>query len=439
MPKFSKINLHKNIQIYRFDFLVTRWKVKANFGQNCEGFPTLCSCCSKCSLQSSKFSSNLTFILFQELQARLRTVKQYITSDYRWHVSRANHVADHCITLALSDPKLKQFAEVCGHDHKEGCELCFETERVMEDMEQITADGQYPSCEVKSEVVHDFQRSRTKVMEWKCHVLRTVNQETAKKDILSNMGSEEVLIVMDWAMKFIPWFDREKQSDYYGKKGINWNVSIAIFGSSSPVTQCYVHLLNSVPQGWFAVASILEHLLHTIKEQRPSVKVAYLRSDNAACYHCGPLLSVLHGISDRTGIAIRRYDFSEAQSGKDICDRRTAPLKIHAKRYGHEGHNISTAEELKEALESHGGVANTKVYVVDVDFSMQQLRKCAIPNVNNMNNFLLTEDGIRMWQAYQVGEGHFISKPEMQKLSNSEQGQTGLIVSYFWSCLTIWI
>ena len=65
-------------------------------------------------------------------------------------------------------------------------------------------------------------------------------------------------------MKFLPWKDREKQTDFYGKRGINWHVSVVLSldDRSQISTDCHVHLFNSVPQGWFAVASILENLLY---------------------------------------------------------------------------------------------------------------------------------------------------------------------------------
>lgn len=34
-------------------------------------------------------------------------------------------------------------------------------------------------------------------------------------------------------------------------------------------------------------------------------------------------------------------------------------MKIHAKRYGNEGHDITTARELKIALENYGGIKDT--------------------------------------------------------------------------------
>ena len=63
----------------------------------------------------------------------------------------------------------------------------------------------------------------------------------------------------------------------------------------------YAHIFDSVKQDWFAVASVLENLLSTLKKQLPKIKTVFLRSDNAGCYHCGNLWLALHGISERTG------------------------------------------------------------------------------------------------------------------------------------------
>ena len=78
--------------------------------------------------------------------------------------------------------------------------------------------------------------------------------------------------------------------------------------------ECFVHLSDNCEQNSFAVASIIEHLLETIKKETPEIKNAYLRSDNAGCYHSGSLLLSLPSIAQRTRITVLRYDFSEPQS-----------------------------------------------------------------------------------------------------------------------------
>jgi hypothetical protein len=91
-----------------------------------------------------------------------------------------------------------------------------------------------------------------------------------------------------------------------------------------------VHILEKCTPDWFSVASTLEHLFQTIKEENPELERVFVRSDNAGCYHNAPLTLSLPGIAKRSKMQIIRYDFSEAQAGKDACDRKIAPMKAHS-------------------------------------------------------------------------------------------------------------
>ena len=46
-------------------------------------------------------------------------------------------------------------------------------------------------------------------MDWKSHIVRATNQEKAKINILDNLTERQVLVVMDWAMKWLPRSYRE--------------------------------------------------------------------------------------------------------------------------------------------------------------------------------------------------------------------------------------
>ena len=89
-------------------------------------------------------------------------------------------------------------------------------------------------------------------------------------------------------------------------------------------TRTFIHLFDECNQNWFSVASIIEDALTTIKWQEPRLNEAFLRSDNTSCYHCAILLLSLPSLGQRVGVCIVRYDFTEAQAGKDLCDRPDA-------------------------------------------------------------------------------------------------------------------
>ena len=69
--------------------------------------------------------------------------------------------------------------------------------------------------------------------EWKAHILRAAHQDAAKSDIIDHFTSYQVLLIMDWAMKFLPTSFRETQRDWFGKKGKSWHVTVAITKSNS--------------------------------------------------------------------------------------------------------------------------------------------------------------------------------------------------------------
>ena len=84
-------------------------------------------------------------------------------------------------------------------------------------------------------------------------------------------------------------------------------------------------------------------------------KVHYI-SDNVGCCHCSTTLLATLGVSHATGIQIETVNFTEAQGGKGACDQKAVSIKKHVQIYGYEGHNVKSPEQLKQAVESHGGI-----------------------------------------------------------------------------------
>lgn len=147
--------------------------------------------------------------------------------------------------------------------------------------------------------------------------------------LTSRFDESSVRIVADWAMKFEQTNFREKQSDWYGKRGLSWHVSSVISKDSSTdtvVVTTYAHLFDSCTQDWFAVAPIIENLPSTIKSDFPLVNKANLRSDEAGCYHNNLFIASLADIGKRVGISVQSYNFSEPQQRH--LRKNYQPLKI---------------------------------------------------------------------------------------------------------------
>ena len=48
---------------------------------------------------------------------------------------------------------------------------------------------------------------------------------------------------------------------------------------------------------------------------------------------CNHLIAAVKDIGDRVGITVARYDFSEPQQGKDVCDRVLGPMKAAIRKH----------------------------------------------------------------------------------------------------------
>ncbi|XP_044173523.1 uncharacterized protein LOC114968109 [Acropora millepora] len=125
----------------------------------------------------------------------------------------------------------------------------------------------------QEDILYDFVKAKQSILDWKAHILRSCNQEKAKQDLLQNLTTSEAIVTMDWAMKFQQMNFREKQSEWFGKRGLSWQISSVIFkdeNSKEIEVQSYAHLFDSCTQDWYAVVSILEDLLFKFKSTHPS-------------------------------------------------------------------------------------------------------------------------------------------------------------------------
>lgn len=142
-------------------------------------------------------------------------------------------------------------------------------------------------------------------------------------------------------MKFLPQRYCESQTDWFGKRGISWHISVVfchVLGELQ--SQGFIHIVQSCNQGSAAVVTIMQH---------PNITKAFFCQDNAGCYHTAPTLHACPSTQGSTGINVTGVDFSDPQGGKGAADRMAAAAKSHIRKYINEGH-VTNAEQMKDAL-----------------------------------------------------------------------------------------
>ena len=320
----------------------------------------------------------------------------------------SSSIADHCRTYALSDSTDPDFQACCSHPHNESCTQCCQLQEVLTTLE---SECSHALCndEDKEDMLHTTKQAKNNMMTWKAHQLRSVQQDQAKCSVLANIKSKsDVFLVQDWAMKFMPRKFREPQSDWFAKRGLPWHITVAIRKSEESEhfeSQTFVHVFQNCSQDSAAVVSIMQDCLASLKKEMPELERAYYKQDNAGCYHSGYTIVSAKLAGDLAGVVVERNDFSDPQGGKGVCDRQAATIKGDVRKHINEGHDVTTAVELKTAIES-SPESCVKASYVSLNTSVTPPVKWE--GVSLLNNFKYEESGIRAWRAFNVGRGKVI-------------------------------
>ena len=76
--------------------------------------------------------------------------------------------------------------------------MCGDLKDVMNDIKQqiLESSASMYSKEYQEDLLYDFQQARTDIFQWKPHILRSVNQDMAKQDVMRNLNDSSALVVM---------------------------------------------------------------------------------------------------------------------------------------------------------------------------------------------------------------------------------------------------
>lgn len=338
------------------------------------------------------------------------------------HVEKQSNVADHCRSFALSDGNAA-FTEVCHHAHTERCKQCESLKITLADISDAFSKIAIPDDVEKEDLLYRYTESKKAIHAWKRHLVRSVNQDDARIEVLKDMSHTEVMLTQDWAMKFLPRKFRESQAQWFGKRGLSWHITECVLVDNTTQADyhslTYVHIFDQCSQDNQTVLSILQHILQHLSSTYPHLKRAHRRSDNAGCYHAAGTLAACETLSE-TGIQIARLDFSAPQNGKGACDRRAAVLKSHVKRYLNEGHDVTTGAQLKSAIES-ANLSNCHTFLCMPPLPALGTAKTKLRDISLLNNFSFHEGGFRMWKAYGIGPGKDVTYNDLRNQTQHPQ------------------
>lgn len=225
-------------------------------------------------------------------------------------------------------------------------------------------------------------------------------------DVTESLDESSVLLVQDWAMKFLPRKYRESQKDWFGKRGVPWHITVATRkkGSESEMLT-FVHIFPSCNQDSPAVIAVMADVIKQLKIIMPMLTSVYYHQDNADCYHSGTTITCARIQGKLDDVTIKYLGFSDPQGGRGCCDRKPATVK--SQNSLNCGNDVETPVQMKDALLSSGGVPAVAVSLPE-PLTLSKLTPLKIDVISFPNNMEYGNDRIHIWRVYGIGPGKLI-------------------------------
>ena len=110
---------------------------------------------------------------------------------------------------------------------------------------------------------------------WKSRLLRSVNQDSARVEILEKLDESSILLVQGWAMKYLPRKYRESQTDWVLKRGIPRHVTKATRCEGEEIMMLCRHI-SSLQPGQLCCTRTYDRHSAAAEDHNPSVRVLLL-------------------------------------------------------------------------------------------------------------------------------------------------------------------
>ncbi|VDI05699.1 Hypothetical predicted protein [Mytilus galloprovincialis] len=171
--------------------------------------------------------------------------------------------------------------------------------------------------------------------------------------------------------------------------------------------------------------AVLGNSLEIFHQINPCLTNAYIRSDNAGCFHGAASVCAMPFLSSI--VQCKKMDFADPQGGKSICDRKAAHVKSYIRKYVNEGNDVCTAVDFKNAL------MKSNIKKVSVVVALQPLKSDSkkkeptvfkLPKITTVNNFSYKNGGVQDMRIARTTS-------ERKRFSQEEFLSATQIASYF--------
>ena len=196
-------------------------------------------------------------------------------------------------------------------------------------------------------------------------LLKTVLQEEAKQAALDKVDDETCLIIVEWAMKFLPLKYRETMCEFFGKRGLSWHISAVVTKKDSRIeVECFVHIFNFCAQNNYAVVSIFEY-----RNKKECSVIGERVASQSEIFSCSQSTCVLTFKSERDAQA-------QLDSGKHVKELGSVSLYDTIRsRWAERVTGISNVAQEASAVFAHEESASSKTKASSMGWALKATQK----------------------------------------------------------------
>ena len=275
------------------------------------------------------------------------------------------------------------------------------------------------------------------------HIVRGNNEGIVRGTHLQKLKPNQVVIVMDWKMKWLVSFFREAQVQFFGKAGIAWHGVMFMITDPENANRVLVEyeddMTDDKKEDGFAVLSSLEVALRSFRVRHPNIDEGVLFTDGAKCY-AGKFLAVaLPELSMWEGVNMRilHHYTGEPGKGKTELDAHFATGSRRVQESIATGQcdtvnaaTLATAHKMGGGLQgSFGGEIATNRY------QMAKVKNSALSGITTYSwrEYVWESNGIfkelRLHYQSFFGAGEVVTATRMRNMwvDGKKQGPTGAV------------
>ena len=214
----------------------------------------------------------------------------------------------------------------------------------------------------------DIEQFFRNFMIYRSHLAQAKDESIWDGLFYRNLGPNECIVVMDFKMKILAALFREKQKDWFSKRGFSLLGALIIFGSEKEEDHnevLYHFFISDDTTQDAEYVNIVKEVLYKHVLPKYGIDSVHYRCDGAGCFVSAEAKSAMTRWFDLCGVTEKTYKNNVPGKGKSPLDGQFGVLGQSLTRQVDEGGAFSTAEELYELLLERP-LQYTEYYLLDL-------------------------------------------------------------------------